>query len=159
MKLKKLKIIEELHYSGMTSEGTEYLCIEQLSSNQYLLDIRHRETIGDLENWREDYLNKLKKNDPDEWQKLYESYEGFDLLWQDIEMPKEVNGKKVVEIQDGEFFLGEKLECYGGDTIKFSKFDEEVMKFLNYLKDESMYKGSGWDIDRLAKEIEEYTSN
>tara|TARA_B100000575_G_scaffold289979_1_gene292781 strand:- start:1794 stop:2081 length:288 start_codon:yes stop_codon:yes gene_type:complete len=61
MKLKKLKILEELHYSGMTSEGTEYLCIEQLSSNQYLLDIRHRETIGDLENWREDYLNKLKK--------------------------------------------------------------------------------------------------
>ena len=159
MKLKNLKILEELHYSGMTSEGTEYLCIEQLSSNQYLLDVRHRETIGDLDDWKEDYLNKLKKNDPDEWEKLSERTDEFVEFWEVVEIPKEVNGKKVVEIQDGEFLLGEKLECYGGDTIKFSKFDEEVRNFLNYLKEESMYKGSGWDIDRLTKEIEEYTSN
>ena len=134
--MKDLEIIEQYSVGSFVAVGKEYFCIEKVDAHTYLLNIRHRETIGDLEDFKQEFFEKLeKKYDSDEYDEKFHSGE-FDELWSKQPIPNEINGKRVSKVEDGHFLLGEDLICYNKDCeIKFTEFDDQVKAFIDTLSE------------------------
>ena len=134
--MKKLKILQELPYSSPVSSGTQYLCIEEESINNFVLNVRDRETLGDTEELMEKMDLELVEEHGEQW--LNEAYASgeIDVLHESIPLDY-CNGKKVIEIQDGQFLLGENLICLDDSLeIKFLQSQENeiealIKKFIN----------------------------
>ena len=159
-RLKKIKILEELPYSSMVSSGTEYLCIEQVSPKRFVLNIRHRETLHDLHYMHEEFIEKLIKEYGKEKYLEMEENGKVDELWEDFKIPDFIDGKKVIEIQDGQFLLGEELICFNKDSeIKFEKITQEVVQHIEEEIINGIYKLKDWNKEELISEIENYIND
>ena len=73
----------------------------------------------------------------------------FSLI--EIQIPKEINGKKIVEIQDGEYYLGEKLisDTQQRNIIFHELNDRVVDDIWNILLDRQHSNQGTWDKDLL----------
>ena len=172
--MKKMKILEEWEESSMVSCRATFLCIEQIPKDEYLLNVRHRETLG---NWEEMFYEKVKESHKKLFKKKLDEIENkhgeihiarlkksgelnkmYDYLQTEIEDEmydsfevKEINGQKV--FKEDEWLVGEKLECYNDDEqIIFSKVDNRVIKLLSKLEK----RLNNFDKEKILKKINSY---
>ena len=159
--MKKLKILQKLPYSSPVSSGIQYLCIEEESKNNYVLNVRERETLGDIEELKEKLDAKLIDEHGEQW--LNEAYDSGEIEIQHESISLDYcDGKKVIEIQDGQFLLGEKLICFDDkQEIKFLQSQENeieliVRKFINNLYRSDQINES-YIIDEVRRYIKKNT--
>ena len=172
--MKKMKILEEWEESSMVSCRATFLCIEKISTDKYLLNVRQRETLG---NWEEMFYEKVIESHKKLFKKKVDEIENkhgeihiarlkksgelnkiHDDLYDEIvnEMDdnfevKEINGQKV--FLEDEWLVGEKLECYNDEEqIIFSKVDTKVLKLLSKL-DKRL---NNFDKEKILKKINSY---
>jgi len=147
--MKKVQILEEIEWSSMTSSGKEYLCIEEIDKETYLIDFRYRETIGEFSELFDRHMFDLEQKHGKEFvQNLRDSGEAEEI---EIKIPKEINGKKIVEIQDGEYYLGEKLVSDTSQSnIIFNELTERVVDNIWKIILDRQHTNQGtWDKDLL----------
>jgi hypothetical protein len=97
MGVNKRKILSEREGSGMTSVWDEYLCVTQNGDGSATLEVCMYEALGAI------------PSDEDS---------------DDLVIPEEIGGKKVVGVSD-EFFVGGELDCYDGRVLTYSAPDIE----------------------------------
>ena len=120
------------------------------------MNIRDRETLGDTEELMEKMNSELIEEHGEQWfNDAYASGE-LDKLYESI--PTDYcNGKKVIEIQDGQFLLGENLICLDDSLeIKFLKSQENqiealIKKFIN-----NFYRSSQINELHLIESVKKY---
>ena len=154
--MKKLKILQELPYASFVSSGTQYLCIEEVSTNNFVLNIRDRETLGDTEELMEKMNLELIEEHGEQWfNEAYDSGE-LDKLYEAIPFDY-CNGKKVIEIQDGQFLLGENLICLDDSLeIKFLKSQENEVESIVKKLINNFYRSSQINELYLIEAVKRY---
>ena len=147
--MKKVQILQEIEWSSMASSGKEYLCIEEIDKGTYLIDFRYRETIGEFDELFDKHMLELEQKHGKEFvQNLHDTGEAEEI---EIKIPKEINGKKIVEIQDGEYYLGEKLisDTEQRNIILHELTDRVVENIWTILLDRQHANQGTWDKDLL----------
>ena len=147
--MKKVQILQEIEWSSMVSSGKEYLCIEEINKRTYLIDFRYRETIGEFEELFDKHMLELEQKHGKEFvQNLHDTGEAAEI---EIKIPKEINGKKIVEIQDGEYYLGEKLisDTREKNIIFHELTDRVIDNIWNIILDRQHANQGIWDKDLL----------
>tara|TARA_B000000565_G_C23716089_1_gene351622 strand:+ start:402 stop:872 length:471 start_codon:yes stop_codon:yes gene_type:complete len=147
--MKKVQILQEIEFSSMVSSGKEYLCIEEIDKGTYLIDFRYRETIGEFDQLFDKHMLELEQKHGKEFvQNLYDTGEAEEI---EIKIPKEINGKKIVEIQDGEYYLGEKLisDTEQRNIILHELTDRAVDNIWNIILDKQHANQGFWDKNLL----------
>tara|TARA_B100000214_G_scaffold361765_1_gene325506 strand:+ start:773 stop:1243 length:471 start_codon:yes stop_codon:yes gene_type:complete len=154
--MKKVQTLQEIEFSSMVSSGKEYLCIEEIDKGTYLIDFRYRETIGEFDELFDKHMLELEQKHGKEFvQNLYDTGEAEEI---EIKIPKEINGKKIVEIQDGEYYLGEKLisDTQQRNIIFHELTDRVVDNIWNIILDKQHENQGFWDKNLLTN-IKKYT--
>ena len=108
----------------------------------------------------EEFIEKLIKEYGKEKYLEMEENGKVDELWEDFKIPDFIDGKKVIEIQDGQFLLGEELICFNKDSeIKFEKITQEVVQHIEEEIINGIYKLKDWNKEELISEIENYIND
>ena len=122
MEIGETKIIDERFVSGSPAASwDEYLVLERLE-NGFKLDIRVHECIGEIKEYEED----------EDGEKIY---------------PEEIEGKKVVTVEDGFAFGGDLVQMDPTDTpeIVFKTPDQDILA--------GWLKKIGWNNDDTLKSL------
>lgn len=108
MKVGELHILEQKTESTMVSTWTEYLCLQMLADNMFEISMRSYAIIGDLNSY-------------------------YDEEADDYVIPDQIDGQKVVGVEDGYIVGGELTEV--GDHMSPLEFanveDEELIDWIN----------------------------
>lgn len=101
-----LEVLTYREASTMVSAWTEYLCLRMISSGRYVLEVCQYEPLAE--------------------------YRGFDDNGKERQVPKMVNGKQVVGVEDG-YLVGGELEC-SNDDMRVVLTDQRVEDVIELIE-------------------------
>ena len=94
-------IVDKREMSTPVSTWTQYLCICKLSNGNFELSVRKYDVIGDPSDYSDDNGDNYSE-------------------------PSEINGKKVVGVEDGYIVGGDLISDYD-DTVEFKYLPDQVV--------------------------------